>query len=207
MAQHLEVERKYAVPPEVELPELGPGVAGVREHELEAVYLDTADHALLQRGITLRRRTGGPDAGWHLKTPAGADSRSETQHPAGPGEDPPCELPAALRDAVRAFVGSRPLRPVALVRNRRRELLLVDDAGRDLATVCDDRVTATAQPGAQDAVWERWREWEVELADGRPAEVLEPIEARLLAAGAERAGTTSKLARVLGWPGPLTPAP
>ena len=32
---------------------------------------------LAARGITLRRRTGGSDAGWHLKLPAGPDSRTE----------------------------------------------------------------------------------------------------------------------------------
>jgi hypothetical protein len=38
-------------------------------HQLEATYLDTAELHLARAGITLRRRTGGEDAGWHLKIP------------------------------------------------------------------------------------------------------------------------------------------
>ena len=37
------------------------------EQFLDAVYYDTADLRLIGAGITLRRRTGGGDAGWHLK--------------------------------------------------------------------------------------------------------------------------------------------
>ena len=39
---------------------------------LEAVYYDTPNLRLLAEGVTLRRRTGGEDAGWHLKLPVGA---------------------------------------------------------------------------------------------------------------------------------------
>ena len=38
---------------------------------LAATYFDTADLRLAAAGLTLRRRTGGDDAGWHLKVPAG----------------------------------------------------------------------------------------------------------------------------------------
>ena len=38
---------------------------------------DLADHH-----VTLRRRTGGPDAGWHLKLPAGADAQDRGAHTA-----------------------------------------------------------------------------------------------------------------------------
>jgi len=34
--------------------------------ELKAAYLDTPQRDLHRRGITLRRRTGGGDGGWHL---------------------------------------------------------------------------------------------------------------------------------------------
>jgi hypothetical protein len=50
------------------------GVAAVSQHDeatLEAVYYDTEDLRLIRAGATLRRRTGGEDAGWHLKLPAG----------------------------------------------------------------------------------------------------------------------------------------
>ncbi|WP_242418751.1 CYTH domain-containing protein, partial [Frankia sp. CpI1-P] len=36
---------------------------------LDAVYYDSDDLRLARNQITLRRRTGGHDAGWHLKLP------------------------------------------------------------------------------------------------------------------------------------------
>ncbi len=62
------------------------GVAAVSppdEHVLDAVYYDTQDLRLIRSGITLRRRTGGEDAGWHLKLPAGTDTRDEIRLPLG----------------------------------------------------------------------------------------------------------------------------
>ena len=70
----VEIERKYDVAADAAVPPLagvGP-VAGVDEPvtvQLEAVYHDTADLALARRGVTLRRRVGGQDSGWHLKRP------------------------------------------------------------------------------------------------------------------------------------------
>ena len=79
----LETEKKYDVDAEAELPALqdikGVGRVGEPyEASLEAVYFDTDDLALASRGITLRRRTGGADAGWHLKMAAGPE---QNQHP------------------------------------------------------------------------------------------------------------------------------
>ncbi|MFD5066261.1 CYTH domain-containing protein, partial [Streptomyces sp. NPDC058394] len=37
--------------------------------DLDAVYYDTPDQRLAADGLTLRRRTGGADEGWHLKLP------------------------------------------------------------------------------------------------------------------------------------------
>src|SRR3954470_7265597 len=96
MASKTEVERKYEVPVDFAMPDLT-GVAGVAavgdpvEHQLDATYFDTADMRLAANRMTLRRRTGGTDAGWHVKRPAGADARTETQLPLKPGrnEQPP----------------------------------------------------------------------------------------------------------------------
>ncbi|MGT2464242.1 CYTH domain-containing protein [Sinomonas atrocyanea] len=49
------------------------------------MYFDTADLALAAHGMTLRRRTGGTDAGWHLKIALGPGRREEVRDPsAGP---------------------------------------------------------------------------------------------------------------------------
>ena len=52
-----------------------PAPAGGRfetaEFRLDNTYYDTPSAHLAQFGVTLRRREGGPDAGWHLKVPAG----------------------------------------------------------------------------------------------------------------------------------------
>ncbi|HEV2242132.1 MAG TPA: CYTH domain-containing protein, partial [Streptosporangiaceae bacterium] len=79
-----EIERKYEAPQEAALPDLAglPDVAGESDPEeltLRAQYYDTDDLRLLRHGITLRRRTGGGDAGWHLKLPLGGDGMSEPQ--------------------------------------------------------------------------------------------------------------------------------
>src|SRR5215469_10411340 len=77
-----ETARKYEAPREAALPDLAglPDVAGESDPEeqtLRAQYYDTDDLRLLRHGITLRRRTGGGDPGWHLKLPLGGDGMSE----------------------------------------------------------------------------------------------------------------------------------
>ncbi len=77
-----EIERKYDAPPGAKLPDLSdlPEVAAESapdEQTLEAEYYDTDDLRLIRTGITLRRRQGGGNAGWHLKLPLGGYSRRE----------------------------------------------------------------------------------------------------------------------------------
>ena len=98
---HLEVETKYDVDEGFAVPDLSglDGVATVDapvEHLLEAVYLDTEDLRLLRARITLRRRTGGTDAGWHLKLPAGT-ARRELHAPLGRATK---KAPRALQEPV-----------------------------------------------------------------------------------------------------------
>src|SRR4030095_8590831 len=85
-AEVREVERKYDVDWSTPVPDLRDvaGVAAVGEpveHELVAVYVDTEDLALAAGRVTLRRRTGGDDDGWHLKLPASDGERDELRAP------------------------------------------------------------------------------------------------------------------------------
>ena len=92
--QHLEVERKFALGPDRAVPDPAdwPGVEAVSapvRFDLDALYFDTTDLRLATAGVTLRRRTGGSDDGWHLKTPSGGDGRLEHGLPLEAAQDSP----------------------------------------------------------------------------------------------------------------------
>lgn len=204
-AREVEHERTYEVPDGAGVP-FGPDgdhrVREVRAVRLRAGYLDTERLDLRRRGVTLRRRTGGDDEGWHLKLPVGGDRRLEVRLPLGPGGTD--EVPQALLEEVRALVRDRPLRLVATLTTERTEHHLVDADGRALAVLCDDRVAAGVLDGAATS----WREWELELAGGRDEDDLDALEQVVLAAGARRSDQPSKLGRVLPRPaaGPVPAA-
>jgi CHAD domain-containing protein len=198
--EHLEIERKFDVTETFALPDLAgvPGVAEVRppvEHALEAAYYDTVDLRLARGRVTLRRRTGGTDAGWHVKLPAEAGARRELHSPVGRAAATP---PKAVLEPVLGIVRRAPVTQVATLRTRRLVTELVDAEGRVLAEVADDQVTGTALPAGpgEAAVVTVWREVEVELVDGDDA-VLADVAEALLEAGALPADAPSKLSRVL----------
>ncbi|NKX55325.1 CYTH and CHAD domain-containing protein [Arthrobacter mobilis] len=192
----VELERKYDVDDHSPLPPLHelPGVSRVEqpvEHQLEAVYFDTEDLLLASRGISLRRRTGGEDAGWHLKMPA-AGGRREFHEPLG---DHAGNVPAPLLQLVRVHVRDRILVPVARLQTRRVVHRLRGPGDVHLADMSDDHVQARSP--VTGAVGARWREWELELADGRP-ELLDAGEDLFAGAGIRPAAHESKLRRALG---------
>ncbi|MGH3836728.1 MAG: CHAD domain-containing protein [Pseudonocardiaceae bacterium] len=195
-----ETERKFDAPEFDLLPVLrgmsGVGdEAGPEEQVLEAVYYDTRDLRLARAKITLRRRSGGEDAGWHLKLPHGGDSRDELRAPlgrAGTDKAPPAEL-AAL---TRAHARGAKLRPVASVTTRRRRWRLSDGHGEPVAEVVDDHVTAHTLGSRTTA--KDWREIEVELVGHGDSALLDRVERRLGKAGIRRSSSASKLARLLG---------
>jgi len=199
--RHVELELKFDAPP----PGLSPSFAGLSAvsraeplptQQLDAVYFDTADNDLAANRVTLRRRTGGSDAGWHLKLPAGA-ARTELRAPLGDGAH--AEVPGELLDVVRALVRDRPLLPVARISTARDVTMLYGTDGTALAEFCDDRVSAARLTGDGDP--QQWREWELELLDAGAADataLLQRLANRLHDAGATPAGHGSKLARVLG---------
>jgi inorganic triphosphatase YgiF len=206
--EHLETERKYTVGPDFVLPDFTglPGVAAVsppRRQRLTATYFDTAGLRLAAARITLRRRTGGQDAGWHLKLPESGDTRREVRLPAGPPGQP---VPVRLAEMVSPWTGGEELAPVARLQTTRIVRHLLGD-GEDLAEVADDRVNASRaatpapQPGTGLQVhWQEplsWREIEVELVAG-DQELLAAAGQRLTDAGAAPASSASKLHRLLG---------
>ena len=211
---HREVEKKYVADDGFELPpltELMAGSDGRRDQEitpvvegepvkqrLAATYFDTDDLRLAAAGLTLRRRTGGDDAGWHLKVPAGSNARSEVRLPLGRSTR---TVPAALQQMVWARSLGAALRPVAEIVTDRTVRRLVDVTGHVMAEVADDRVTARrllATDGLGDAAGAAtsWREIEVELGGG-DGDLLSAVDARLRERGLSEAPSASKLAQVL----------
>lgn len=181
----IERERKFTAPDGF-IPDFS-GVAEVVSRsafDLDATYLDTRALALTGAGWSLRQRTGGHDAGWHLKRPV-EGGRLEASAPWSP------EVPDALRQEAREVTGMDAVVPVARLRTRREETVLRLD-GSDAALLAVDRVQATTASGDQV-----WREVEVELLPGADADLVETLAAVLIAAGAVPAGHASKVERAL----------
>ena len=232
ISETLEVEIKFEVGADASIPSAA-ALAPLRAdepvvHHLSATYYDTADLSLTRHKVTLRRRTGGDDAGWHLKLPSQA-GRVELQAPLGNAD----EVPSDLIDAVAGLVRRRPLTPVARVDNERHVVVLREPDGTAVVEFCDDHVSTesfvslvspvpaaspessadadadsdtVADPSASRGASARsgggdWREWEAELVDpSRPgaSDHLAVVAAACSAAGATPSSSPSKLARALG---------
>lgn len=192
--EQLEREDKYDVDEGFVVPDLSdvfPGSAVASNiYQLEATYYDTADDDLRRHGITLRRRRGGHDAGWHLKLPADEGRLEITAN--SRASSPPRELTSVLLGVRR---GQRLVRKATLSTTR-HSYLVKDGDGRTLTEVADDLVTAA--PLGDDASGSSWREVEVELGPDDADDVLERIGAVLEAAGAKPATSGSKYARTMG---------
>ncbi len=223
-----EIERKYETDDDTHLPDLAgvDRVATVEERgteDLDALYYDTADQRLAADGVTFRRRTGGPDAGWHLKLPVEPGVREEIRAPLS--DAPPPELAALVRSRTRG----QDLIPLVRLRTRRTVRVLRDAAGAPLAEVAVDAVTARrvtfaaphpAASGGTGPMEARWHEIEVELAGAGAGDgtgkggdrtgkggtgtggngdtgLLDAIGRALADAGVRPASTPSKLARAL----------
>ncbi|MET9002451.1 CYTH and CHAD domain-containing protein [Amycolatopsis sp. NPDC004169] len=194
----IERERKYELVAGSGVPRLV-GVAGVEaqedpvEHVLDASYYDTGTFRLARAGITLRRRVGGPDAGWHLKLPVSADERQELQLPLG-GD--PHKVPGRFRRLVQAYTLGEKLVPIAHLRTDRFAHRLVGAGGRTVAVLTDDHVTGEA--GGETARLDEWRELELELDPSAEPGLLEEFDRALVAAGASASPWSSKLRRLVG---------
>ncbi len=204
----IETEAKYDAPAGAGLPRLDglrqvAGTSGPAEEKLEAVYYDTDDLRLMRAGITLRRRRGGDDAGWHLKLPLGADARREIRLPPGEGGR---RVPGELAELVRVHTRGKPLGPVARMTTSRRRVTLFGRAGESLAEVAADDVCAETL--GDTTTVSRWREVEVELTGGG-RELLKAADELLRREGLRPAGRAAKLERALGGqlPALARPAP
>ncbi len=215
-----EQELKFRVHGLYRLPDLD-GSDGVVVEEagtigLTAVYHDTEDLRLAREGVTLRRREGGHDDGWHLKLPRGkaaatAGVRDELRLPLsdGPGGSPP----DGLLDLVQAIVRDSPVGPVATLRTERTTRLLRDADGELLGELVDDTVSvldataedAGADGGAGSRVVARFRELELELAETVAPDALHGLVDRLTTSGATAGQQVPKAVRALG-PAAAAPA-
>lgn len=190
---HREREVKFDVPVDWQLPEPAALVPrdGSSEHltfELDATYFDTAGGDLMRSGVTLRRRSGGEDEGWHLKVPAG-DARTEIHAPLG-GQD----LPAELHQATAGLRRGADVATVALLHTRREVTRVLAADGTPRLEFAVDDVTATVT--GRSTTVRQWREVEIELLEGTEKH-LQKASDWLVAHGATPSQSRSKLARAL----------
>jgi inorganic triphosphatase YgiF len=193
-----EVELKFRVPTDFALPDLvleNIGIARAKREvtrHLHSIYYDTADFRLFRWGVTLRRREGGHDAGWHMKLPvqqAAGYVRDELGLPLEAGA--PTEVPSALVKLIVPYTRGAELIQVAELRNERVPYLLYDGVGTAVVELVDDHVTLfdDGQPA------ESFREIEVEALVEDIS--LEKFAGPLIDAGAH-ASTSSKAAAAFG---------
>jgi len=200
---HLEIERTYDLPEGDDLPDLiGVGSIARTEHEepfvLDATYWDTERYDLVAARVTVRRRTGGPDAGWHIKRSASDTVRHEQHFPLTEDAD---TVPDAVLAALFTERRGRALRPVVQITTTRTVTRLLDEDDDQVAELADDRVVARRLDDDAPATPRSWREVEVEAAgdvDEQVAhELFASLDGRFAAVGAAPAAVASKLARGL----------
>jgi inorganic triphosphatase YgiF len=199
--KHLETEQKYDAAADFVLPDLSglegrTKATGRQRYFLSATYFDTEELDLIKNRITLRRRVGGPDEGWHLKLPVRKDTRQEIRLPLSAGDTG--NVPAELAAQVQDVIAGRRLHPIAILDTERTVVTLSGQRGEPLAEVADDLVTATRldEPGAETM---QWREIEVEAVEGaKVGGLMDAAGQALREAGARRSSSASKLGRLLG---------
>ncbi|MGI8457704.1 MAG: CHAD domain-containing protein [Propionibacteriaceae bacterium] len=208
MPEFRERELKFDVEGSWVLPDFSSFVPGrgrleAVTEELDAEYYDTEDEVLRRLRITLRRRSGGHDAGWHLKLPAG-DARTEVR-----SQSRRRTVPRELTSRINGLLGGRALRPVARVQTVRRLQRLRDVDDDIVLEIADDQVEGTAYERLAEAAAadstprvERWREVEVEVGPAGNEDSLAVVATALTDAGAQRSVHPSKLTRLIGRPLP-----
>ena len=196
-SEQLEREYKYTAAAEYRLPDLNgllprAGRMEQRTVALDSVYFDTAQHDLLARGVTLRRRNGSVDSGWQLKVPDG-DARTEIRLDGGAGGT---SVPKELAGLTLGLRRGKSLRRIVTIRTSRTAHRMLDADGRVIVEVADDQVEAVA-PGDRSATVTSWREIEAELGSAGTVEDLDTVGARLIESGLEAAVSPNKVATAL----------
>lgn len=194
----LEREVKVEVDVAAKLEDLDalPGVVQVRGRptvRLESTYYDSPGLRLARSHLTLRRRTGGDDAGWTLKIPG--KRRSDRFEVTAGDDGSHDEVPSALRQTLMAQRGVTRLQPVACVHTERTTYQLLGNHGEVLADVADDRVIGKPLPDGDEVTW---REIEVELLPAGDETLISAAHRRLMTLPGARSGSPAKLFRVLG---------
>lgn len=192
----LEREAKLEVEPGFRMPDLTPsdgaihGERGATERFI-TTYHDTDDLRLVRWGASLRYRT---TEGWTVKLPRSVEGatvvREEHTFDGGPGR-----APAGAADLVEGLARGAATRPVARLQTIRHRTLVrrgADDG--PLAEVVDDEVSVLEGRRTVD----RFREVEVEIAEGADPSAITPIMDLLTEAGARTAEPLPKIVRALG---------
>jgi len=220
-----EREVKLAAAPSFRLPDLNGALDGlvaepVETRRQQTTYFDTPDLRLARWGCSLRYRDTD---GWTVKLPS-ADAGSMLVREEIRFDGEPRQPPQAAADLLRAYVRTASLGPVTRLRTLRRSVVLREGGGpgtcpgpgptdadgdgdggdqvepadgtptRTVAEIVDDEVSV--MDGRRLAA--RFRELEIEAADGTPDDVLDGIVAVLREAGAGEPDPTPKYVRALG---------
>lgn len=166
--------------------------------DLVTTYYDTVKGDLAQTRAALRHRTGGADAGWHVKI------KAEQNYPNIEyfwEDDKRNSLPPlGALELLTERVGYRltSVNKIATLESERRQLTLCDENRRPVALLVDDHVSASNHlKPAEKYSTKIWREWELELVQGAHPEELQKIVPALLAAGAVPSKSTSKIGRAM----------
>ena len=202
---HREIERKLRVPALYELPTLA-SLEGVTQAEGQPTvtllnnYVDTPDLRLFRWGITLRRRDGGSDEGWHVKIPvaeSNSGARDEIRAPWQP------ELPDDLRQLLTAFVREAEPEPLVTLRTERTPYLLRDETGTLRAELVDDSVSVLSG----DRTVSTFREIEVEAVPDSEGHLDEDFVDRVAEALTHTGAVPSKQSKAAAALGPRALAP
>jgi CHAD domain-containing protein len=165
------------------------GAVDASTDELHATYFDTPQATLQRLGVTLRRRTGGADAGWHLKVSDGP-ARTEFQ-----SRDKGSRLPAALNRRIAGVLAGEELAEIATITTTRQATRLRDQHSALVVEVADDQVTGATI--GETSKLDRWREVEVELGPAGDEVLLTKITKIFRRAAARPAKLQRKLDRLI----------